>query len=173
MLDNGAFEGELVRTRDLIKLASDMQPTVVVMPDKLCDSVITDYLTDTFMDLWGDYVGSSVSTSLMKVLHYADTLEFLITAQKLNPAIWVGVPKWHGGRADMLEHLQKLKCLPDLHYWALGSNGIAELEQLAKIPQIVGCDSQKPWVQGNRSSSNIRYSLQKWDNACRPSKSDQ
>lgn len=188
ILDNGAYEGELMDFRELSRIAHELQPTVLVLPDVIGNAKMTTYLHNAFREYWKP-ASAENWPRLMAVLQGGDIWELIEQYTKV-PELWIGFPRCMeettGARRPQL--VEKLKQIglwqSSTKHHALGmlEGSLSELTQLAKAG-FHSCDSSNPvwrgisiqlpfdidW-KGNFSRSNIYDRLNPINDICKGEK---
>lgn len=163
ILDNGAYEGELLGFAALLELAVDIRPSVVVAPDFLRDAEKSRYVAQAFRD----YIarGGAKSFDVMEVLQESpeNQIAWLGAYKSIAPGTWVGIPKWFTQRARFFTELAAFGLMrTDVQHHFLGINSMDEVALLAKLPiisNVWGCasiDSKCAWKEGRSASYALR-----------------
>lgn len=173
IVDNGAYEGELVSFSTLIGLCVDLKPSVVVAPDFMGRPKESRYIANEFMQLLR--LRSPDWQTVMEVIHWmGDPWEYL-QLYKTSKADWIGVPKRMTERVEVFQNFKRAGLFFDTRpyqpHHALGLNSMGELEGLAALKVFVSCDSQKPWkdwlpINPNRHESYFGDKLKEIDATC-------
>lgn len=161
ILDNGAYEGQLVEPGRLLDITKALEPTVVILPDSPGNFVTTKDLSLRFLDLLDR---DGVKVEKMMVLHGPPgSLPIFEMAyiQACKIADWIGftrrtmrfgVPGENtlNRRAWFAKYLQEEKIWDySKKHHALGMIGgaVPELQRLRSVG-FTGCDSSSPVWRG-------------------------
>jgi hypothetical protein len=151
ILDNGAYEGQLVTFEELLRLTRELKPTVLVMPDKLGDYEETKRMEQQFLPM---AMRASYVPQLMPVLQSSDTADvwqWIRTYREHTFYKWIAFPRCMGEQRTILASGLKYAALWDstCKYWALGmlDGDIEELSELSHLG-FYGCDSSAPVWRG-------------------------
>lgn len=154
ILDNGAYEGKLVDTKELMRISEELEPTVLVVPDKIGDYNESQRLMEDFYNLfYADF--SAYAPQLMLTLQQdAGADIFTWAAQYVEyrtMAQWIGLPRVLGWARPQLIHGLQILGLWDgtVKHHALGMNAgsLDELKKLAELG-VYSCDSSAPVWRG-------------------------
>lgn len=196
ILDNGAYEGELMTFDELAQVAFELQPTVLVLPDVLGDAKMTKYLHSGFRSYWHANMltyerDSEWRPTFMSVLQGGDIWELIEQYKNVPDGEWVGFPRKMAKLVDIGRYALAAR-LKQIGLWdntrrhhALGmvEGSIEELRNVAK-EGFHSCDSSHPvwrgidekedfnvdWESGGSPYSHIVANLQKVDQACKGEK---
>lgn len=163
ILDSGGYEGHTPNIEEYIRLALELRPTVVTIPDALGDAEETKRLAGAYRLVkprkatWED----------MRVVQQsadADLLYWMREYQKLSTYKWIALPRLLGARR--VEFIRALQYADEWHeaanHHAFGMNAgaIEELPQLNALG-VYSCDSSAPvWralVAGHRIGTPERW----------------
>lgn len=164
ILDNGAYEGEMLDFPDLYEIAWVLKPNVLVLPDFIGQPKETEYVSRQFQK-------SFVATvETMFVLHSTETLEEYIWRYAAIKTSWIGIPKKlrveGKSRLEMFKFLKDAKLIrKNISHHLLGLNS-NELEELAFFRDIcVSCDNSLYKDVPN----NLQYTMSEWEKICQAS----
>jgi len=177
ILDNGAYEKQLVTPTRMLERIDKYKPHVVVLPDAYLDSTITWKSTLGFLDRYYDDIHKVYPTTyFMGVPNGSSLFEWYECAKKMVDdyrITWIAIPR------NVATHLapdssdiraacaQVVKDMrPDINIHALGmANGsLEELYHIAKCGLVASCDSSAPvWRGWNGYYLNGAVDREVWD----------
>lgn len=163
ILDNGAWEGELLDFKELGKVIDDLKPTVAVLPDVIGNMKMTQYLHKSFVS----YVGYACHywPEWMTVLQGESIWEAMTMYHKAQTS-WIGFPRaMEDLRVLLPKRLQEIGMWKhDVRHHALGmQNGdLEECKELAKLG-FYSIDSSNPiWRQVLKKEEDIDFSAREY-----------
>ncbi|MEO0158054.1 MAG: hypothetical protein ABIM59_04915 [candidate division WOR-3 bacterium] len=144
VLDNGAYEGTLLPLRELCRVAADLRPTVIVLPDVLGDYQKTEELSRKALPKLSKYA------PCMQVVQGRDLTEVTLALMKVRTP-WVGLPRLLGdcaflgdARADRRPSL-----LPYLRHKLVHLLGwVGDPRELDGLHGVVSVDTAAPIWRG-------------------------
>ncbi len=189
ILDNGCYEDELVSFSDLYRVCQELQPSIVILPDKLRDPKITKYLSIAFLN----YIGAMQTPgdmlgrwpSFMQVLH-GPSIWDLLKQYREAPTSWIGLPRHLGGlRVELCKRLHELGLWNEaisIHALGMNDGDIEEWQELEKLG-VASADSSRPLRRGLKIADtkfdvsystfineySVKSALQKVDSCLHPS----
>lgn len=160
ILDNGAWEGELLDFHELEVVIDDLKPTVAVLPDVIGNMKMTQYLHKSFMAYADSAIGHI--PEWMTVLQGESVWEYIEVYNKAQTS-WIGFPRAMGSlRTFVAERAQQIGVWKDdVNHHALGmQNG--DLEECKKLARLgfYSIDSSNPiWRQALHREGDIDFNL--------------
>ena len=151
ILDNGAYEGEMLEGLELIQIAREIQPTWIVAPDEPTSSEESDKLYMQFVSMVRTHE-PHFYPSIMKILH-GDSIDAFETAlSRTCPGHALGfsrLTRWELMRTSRAKMIQELAAC-ELHHYihAFGFLGLAEARELADCGAVDSLDTSAPVWRG-------------------------
>lgn len=165
ILDNGAYEGELVGARELIRVSEELQPNVLTIPDKINDADESQRLYDDFMRE-ANGVKQFGWPAFMRVLQHEsrdmDDWQELIDNIHDN---WVALPRvLKEFRVEVAGYLNATKrSYQNVHAFGWTGN-LNEVRQLAKLG-VTSIDTSAPVWRGMHGVKLQDYVDGEWEHA--------
>lgn len=162
ILDNGACElGESIRKEDLLRAAELIQPTQIILPDKLNDAEVTIRISTDFIKFAAGHLSAKVT--FMAVTQGVTRDEWLNCYNEFsnNTKIkTIGISntdavypnhEFYFSRVETIKFLSNQNLInknQTIHLLGLNNSGHMELDQLKQFKFIEGVDSSAPIVHG-------------------------
>ena len=157
ILDNGAYElSEGISADQLLKVAHDLLPSVVVIPDVRFSRRATFQRAQHTIPTLRNPKWKLMAVPQAPLDDFDEYVRSVSELSQLDGVDMIGIyPETDQyfplrGRPALLETLERMGLIhPQLGYHMLGMNErLHEVAELAKFPYVVGIDSAKPVVYG-------------------------
>lgn len=157
ILDNGAYEGELVDPDELLRIAAELNPNVLTVPDKLNDAEESKRMATHFLTYRSGF-------PLMRVLQHEsrDTLEWLHLINELEGTYpWLAVPRVLGTFRPEVANLIHCNSYAKVHAFGWTGN-LNEVRELAKLG-VTSIDTSAPVWRGFNGCDLGDKIVQAWE----------
>lgn len=168
ILDNGAYEGEMLEFDELVRISNELKPNVLTIPDKINDAEESLRLERAF--LYGYAAAAIHKPALMRVLQHVsrDVREWMRLYKRATKRFtWIAFPRALGMTRTAI--VSQVHQRYDIKVHAFGWIGsVAEVAALAELG-VTTMDSSGPvWrgLNGYDLSPQANESWQKYGEPC-------